>query len=68
MCGIHGGPRNSLTLRGHQRDPYAVNAQFDHLGRPARSHFRLEPPDGKLQRCEHLVERRFPLGVQDSLS
>ena len=42
-----------------------LTLKVDHLGRSARSQLRLEPPDGKLQRGEHLVERRFPLGVED---
>ena len=37
----------------------------DHLGRPARSQFRLEPAGGKLQGGEHLAEGSFPLGVED---
>jgi len=41
--------------RRHERDPNAVDAEVDHLGRSACSQFRLKPPDGKLQSGEQLT-------------
>jgi len=62
-----GRPLGATGYRGHGRHPDAVDAQVDHLGRSARSQLRLEPPGGKLQGGEHLVEGGFPLGVEDPL-
>jgi len=59
-----GRPLGATGRRRHDRHPNAVHGQVDHLGRSARSQLRLKPPDGELQRREHLVERRFPLGVE----
>jgi len=60
-----GRPLGATGDRGHERDPDPVDAQVDHLGRSARSQLRLKPPGGKLQGGEPLVERRFPLRVED---
>jgi hypothetical protein len=60
-----GRPLGAAGHRGHERDTDPVNAEVDHLGRSVHSQLRLEPPDGKLQGGEHLVERRFPLGLED---
>jgi len=64
LAGV-GRPLGATRGHGHESDPNAADAEVHHLGRPARSQLRLEAPGGKLQRCEHLVQRRFPLGVQD---
>jgi hypothetical protein len=61
-----GRPLGATGYRGHERHRDAVDAQVDHLGRSARSQLRLQPLGGRLQRGEHLVERRFPLGVEDA--
>ncbi|MGB2612868.1 MAG: hypothetical protein WBC80_28170, partial [Isosphaeraceae bacterium] len=45
----------------HERHPNAVDAQADHLGRPARSQFRLEPAGGKPMNT--LQEQRLVKGV-----
>jgi len=58
-------PFGTTRDRGHERHPDAVDAQVNHLGRSARSQLRLEPPYRKFQRGEHLVERRYALGVED---
>ena len=63
--GIDGGPRQFTKVVRHERHANAVGAQINHFGRSARSQLRLKPMDGKLQGGEHLVERRFPLGVED---
>ena len=60
-----GRPLSEAGHRGHERHPNAVDAEVDHLGRSAVSQLRLEPSGGKLQSGEHLVERRFPLGVEN---
>ena len=60
-----GRPLGAAGHRGHERHPNAVDAEVDHLGRSAHSQLRLEPSGGKLQSGEHLVERRFPLGVEN---
>ena len=60
-----GRPLGTTGHRGHERHPNAVDAEVDHLGRSARSQLRLEPSGGKLQSGEHLIERRFPLGVEN---
>jgi len=60
-----GRPLGATRGRRHERGQDAVDAQIDHLGRSAGSQLRLEPLGGKLQSGEHLVEPRFPLGVED---
>jgi len=60
-----GRPLGATGRRRHDRHPNAVHTQVDHLGHSAPSQLRLEPPGGKLQRGQHLVEGCFPLGVED---
>ena len=60
-----GRPLGAAGHRGHERHPDAVDAEVDHIGQSRRSQLRLESPDWKLLRGEHLVDRRSPLGVED---
>ena len=61
-----GRPLGAAGGRRYDRHPNDARAQVDHPGHSARSQLRLEPPGGKLKGGDHLVERRFPLGVEDA--